>query len=554
MVASFADLGQSHPKTLRLTSLSRLGGPCQLGTFDLQPINELGHELELPNVVFKNFAKYDLDQLKYLFQKWSHLDSSNSLSNYYLSSKYGIDDFSQFWIDNWENSTDPLIQKILDLNNRTNQCLINMELQKPLFTNTELISEQQKQLLENEVILDLDARITNETAAQMLRQNSDWLDASIERANAQLAEANFQVLEDRLDTSVELEISNHLQQMDWTDWELSNQISHLHKNCITSKRGGFLLTSGTPEGSGGSSGYGGSGGRGFGNGGSGEPPSSNSGPEPKPPNNRLFFLLAGFSISYAMFLWFQEELKHETENRLDQFELEQKKKQADLPAKTEVKPKEGLALAALRQVQGFGQGGLLLLCGLVSGRETFIRAFHLIALRALRQVARALVPSFLQTILGPLVGIMARFGLGVLPPISRILCFFVGLDFLKRLLFIFISPELMTPIVPFLDSIVFTVQGFFATPRDVSVAAGFLEKNIKVLSCTLLFGGMCSNFLLFFQEDNQRVRSFFYCSLFGISIFIIFNDHKFIGILVQNIIQTFPSIQQFAQRPSGQAC
>ena len=74
LVASFADLGPSHPKTLRLTSLSRLGEPCQLGTFHLQPINELGHALELPNVVFTNFAKYDIDQPKYLFQKRSHLN------------------------------------------------------------------------------------------------------------------------------------------------------------------------------------------------------------------------------------------------------------------------------------------------------------------------------------------------------------------------------------------------------------------------------------------------------------------------------------------------
>ena len=81
--------------------------------------------------------------------------------------------------------------------------------------------------------------VTNETAAQMLRQNSDWLDVSIERANAQLAEANFQVLEDRLDASAELEISNHLQQVDWTDGELSNQIVHLQNDCITSKEAGF---------------------------------------------------------------------------------------------------------------------------------------------------------------------------------------------------------------------------------------------------------------------------------------------------------------------------
>ena len=282
--------------------------------------------------------------------------------------------------------------------------------------------------------------------------------------------------------------------------------------------------------------------------GSGGTPPPSSGPEPKPPNNRFFFLLAGFSISYAIFLWFQEELQKETENQLGELE------QAHLLAKTEVKPKEGLALAALRQVQGFGRGGLLLLGGLVSGRDTFIRAFHLIALRPLRQVARALVPSFLRAVLGPFLGMIARFGLVALPPISRILCFFVSLDFLKRLFFIFVNPELVEPLVPFLDSIVYTMQGFFATPRGVSVAASFLEKNVKVLSCTLLFGGICSNFLLFFQEDDRRVQSLIYCSLFGISVYIILNNHKFVGILVQNLIQTFPSIQPFAQNPSGQAC
>ena len=126
--------------------------------------------------------------------------------------------------------------------------------------------------------------MANETSTQMVRQNNRWLDASIESANAQLAEAHFQVLEDRLDTSVELEISNHLQQMDGVDWELSNQIAHLHKDCITSKRGGFLLISGTASpqrGFGGSAGNGGSGGRGFGGrSGGGQLPSF--GPDPNP--------------------------------------------------------------------------------------------------------------------------------------------------------------------------------------------------------------------------------------------------------------------------------
>ena len=189
----------------------------------------------------------------------------------------------------------------------------------------------------------------------------------------------------------------------------------------------------------------------------------------------------------------------------------------------------------------------------MSGRDTFLRAFSLIALRPLRQVARALVPSFLRTILGPCVGMIARFGIVALPLISRILCFFVGLDFLKRLLFVFVNPELVAQIVPFLDSVVYMIQGFFATPRGVSVAAGFLEKNIKVVSCTLFLGGFYNRIVLLFKED-ERLWFLIYCGIYGISIFVILKDHKFIGILVHNIIQTFPSIQPFAQSPSGQAC
>lgn len=92
-------------------------------------------------MVLTDFTKFDIDQPKYLFQKWSHFNSSNSLTNCYLSSK--IDDFYQFWIDHWENSTDPFIQKLLFLNDQAHQCLTNIELQQHLLTNAEIILEQQ---------------------------------------------------------------------------------------------------------------------------------------------------------------------------------------------------------------------------------------------------------------------------------------------------------------------------------------------------------------------------------------------------------------------------
>ena len=86
------------------------------------------------------------------------------------------------------------------------------------------------------------------------------------------------------------------------------------------------------------------------------------------------------------------------------------------------------------------------------------------------------------------------------------------------------------------------VHGFFATPRGVSIAAGFLEKNIKVVTCSLLFGGCYVQFVLFFKKDSQKLRSLFFCSLYDISIFLILNDHKFISFFVQNLIPAVPSV------------
>lgn len=208
----------------------------------------------------------------------------------------------------------------------------------------------------------------------MVRQNSDWLDASIERANAQLAEAKFQVLEDPLDTSVELEISNHLQQMDWTDWERSNQISNLHKDCITSKRGGFLLTSGTPSpqrGEGGCSGNGGSGG----SSGGGQPPSF--GPEPNPAFSlgRLLFYGSVGIISYLAYQWAKGKIREELANLL--LECQQAQKEQELASPTP----QGQRLVAVRPKNLFLKKIILF-----TGGDCFDPSFFISALRLLTPV------------------------------------------------------------------------------------------------------------------------------------------------------------------------
>ena len=260
----------------------------------------------------------------------------------------------------------------------------------------------------------------------------------------------------------------------------------------------------------------------------------------------MLFLLVGLSISYAIYQWFLQESKESLEKELTK--LGQEKKQENLlPAG----PQSGKQKDR-RWWYGLWEGSLLV-GSLLVGRNTFQRAFNLIALPRLRRIALAFVPRFVRHLLWPLVRRVAGFGLDAFSPISQIICFFLGLDALKRLLLVFGAPELAEPLIPIVNSIVDTVQGFFATPRGVSIAAGFLERNIKVLACSFSFGGFCNEVLILFKRDNnQKLWSLICLSMYGISIYIILNDHKFIGLFVQSLIQRFPSVQQLAQRPVGQ--
>lgn len=101
-------------------------------------------------------------------------------------------------------------------------------------------------------------------------------------------------------------------------------------------------------------------------------------------------------------------------------------------------------------------------------------------------------------------------------------------------------------------SLLSTMPGFFAC-SSASVSVSFLEKGVKVIACSFAFGGFCNEVLILFKRDNdQKLWSLICLSMYGISIYIILNDHKFIGLFVQSLIQRFPSVQQLAQRPFGQ--
>ena len=227
-VASLADLRQNHPHTSRLCPLTSFGHPRRPGHLDRFPQKIEGtlvFEPEWPAVFLTNHSLNDQQKIFLLYKKWSFLGGPNSLVNCFLSSKYGINDFYLSWME-----PDPLLQKLRFLDDSASQALTNGQ----LFAD---LQHQQTQLLENEAILALDARMANETSAQMVRQNNRWLEASIESANAQLAEAHFQFLEDLLDAETEMELSTHLKNADWVESELSNQIFHLHGDFMEPQKG-----------------------------------------------------------------------------------------------------------------------------------------------------------------------------------------------------------------------------------------------------------------------------------------------------------------------------
>lgn len=179
---------------------------------------------------------------------------------------------------------------------------------------------------------------------------------------------------------------------------------------------------------------------------------------------------------------------------------------------------------------------------------------RVVALPPLRRAIRRLIPPVVQNFAGPVVDVAAEVGLRALPPISRFISFFLGLELLKNLFLHYIKPEWAVAFQPIFGSISDLIKGFFATPKNVMFVEGFLERTIKVVAGSFLFGGFYIQFLLIFQKGGKRRMAFLYCCLFGFSVYIIFSDHRFVTVLVKNLIRTYPSIQQLLVQPFSQTC
>lgn len=90
-------------------------------------------------------------------------------------------------------------------------------------------------------------------------------------------------------------------------------------------------------------------------------------------------------------------------------------------------------------------------------------------------------------------------------------------------------------------------------PSGASFTGVFIEKNIKVFMSTFMFGGITVHFRGLFLGD-KKFWSCVLVSSFSISLFVVLNDHKFIGLFVQNLLAIYPKIQGLSQHPLGFVC
>ena len=270
-------------------------------------------------------------------------------------------------------------------------------------------------------------------------------------------------------------------------------------------------------------------------------------------------LIIGLITSLALYQFFLRKIQAKVTQALDRLEEEKNKASPEADADAE----EG-RLAFWRMKGWFRRGaeeGWIFLGSILAGRRFFLRAVNLIFMPPLRRLVGAVVPPIVLRVANPVVGIAAQVGVRALSPIARFISFIVGLDVLLKLGLVFANPQVAEALEFVFGPVSRAVQNFFSTPKGVTFAHGFLERGIKVVSVSLLFGGFYTQFLLFFEKDGasaltgrQKVRSLVFCVICGVSMFFILNDHRFIVIFVQNFFKTYPAVEQRLQQPLSQTC
>lgn len=298
----------------------------------------------------------------------------------------------------------------------------------------------------------------------------------------------------------------------------------------------------------------------------GPPPSGFDGGSPPPDVYWWFFAILGLITSayvYRSFLSLVQTKVLEALNRIENQQM--------LAEGRDKKPEnaEDSRLGLLSGWVGRMDGAWVLLGSLVGGRRLFKKAIDLIVVPPLRRLARVVIPPIIQNVLGPVVehlvapvvNAAVRVGMGALSPVTQIITFLVGLSFFKDFIFKFQPEWLKYVLEPITNGAGFLVERFFSTPKGVSFAHGFLERGLKVVSGSLLFGEFFGKFLLLLPHENgelenpeKRMQALVYCTIWGVSIFFIFSDHRFITFFVNNFLSAHPGVEKIIAQPLNQTC
>ena len=270
----------------------------------------------------------------------------------------------------------------------------------------------------------------------------------------------------------------------------------------------------------------------------------------------IWVILLGLSVCYRGYDRGWEQLEIAIEHSITQME----KKQLLLQ---EPKTKPENKLAPQPQPKGRGmwrdrswsickKGGVLV-GSFFAGENTFRRALDVTILPTLRPIVDAMMPNIplivRNLVFAPLRRI-AKVCLDVLRPFSKVGLFWAVWAALGGVGGV-LGGDVMGALVPLVEPMVQTVQGFFAMPAGASLTEFFIEKNVKVFLATFMFGGITLRFKKLFI-GNKQFWSCVWVSCLSVSIFMVLNDHIYLSRFVGNVLAISPKFRGFVEhRPLG---
>lgn len=242
----------------------------------------------------------------------------------------------------------------------------------------------------------------------------------------------------------------------------------------------------------------------------------------------------------------QEQKWLEESNPEEQLEQAEQNDSQQLALQRQQKGRPMLAVWRGRSWSIFKKGGVLV-GSFFAGENTFRRALHVTILPTLRKIVGPNIPLIVRNLVFAPLRLIANACLAVLSPFSKVGLFWAALGGVGGVF----GDDVMGALVPLLEPMVQTIQGFFSMPAGATFTEFFIEKNVKVFLATVMFGGITLRFKKLFI-GNKQFWSCVWVSCLSVSIFMVLNDHIYLSRFVGNVLAISPKFRGFVEhRPLG---